>query len=198
MRASSSSIQVAARSSAITPMRTLASHAYLRPSSHPGSPSPSPIPQPHVAASSSSTSATPSSAFSSSSSTSQRTIDATTSTPPNLTPKQKDLLSRIIRVDQAGELGANWIYRGQKFSTSFLKSDTKTAQQIEEMWATEKHHLNVMSLLQSQHRIRPTMLYPVWRAMAWGLGAGTAAISKEAAMACTEAVETVIGEHYDE
>lgn len=183
-------------------MRTLASHAYLRPSSHPGSSSPSPIPQPHVAASSASTSAPPSSASSSistsSSSTSQRTIDATTSTPLNLTPKQKDLLSRIIRVDQAGELGANWIYRGQKFSTSFLKSDTKTAQQIEEMWATEKHHLNVMSLLQSQHRIRPTMLYPVWRAMAWGLGAGTAAISKEAAMACTEAVETIIGEHYDE
>ena len=30
------------------------------------------------------------------------------------------------------------------------------------------------------------------------LGAGTALMGKEAAMACTEAVETVIGEHYNE
>ena len=32
----------------------------------------------------------------------------------------------------------------------------------------------------------------------FGLGAVTALMSKEAAMTCTEAVETVIGEHYDE
>ena len=30
------------------------------------------------------------------------------------------------------------------------------------------------------------------------IGAGTALIGKEAAMACTVAVETVIGEHYNE
>lgn len=34
--------------------------------------------------------------------------------------------------------------------------------------------------------------------MAFGLGAGTALMGKRAAMACTEAVETVIGEHYNE
>jgi ubiquinone biosynthesis monooxygenase Coq7 len=34
--------------------------------------------------------------------------------------------------------------------------------------------------------------------MAMGLGAGTALFGKRAIMACTEAVETVIGEHYDE
>ena len=35
--------------------------------------------------------------------------------------------------------------------------------------------------------------------MAWLVlpGAGTALLGKEAAMACTVAVETVIGEHYD-
>lgn len=38
---------------------------------------------------------------------------ATTQTPLNLTRKQRVLLERIIRVDQAGELGANYIYRGQ-------------------------------------------------------------------------------------
>lgn len=38
---------------------------------------------------------------------------ATTETPMNLTPKQRQHLERIIRVDQAGELGANYIYMGQ-------------------------------------------------------------------------------------
>ena len=39
---------------------------------------------------------------------------------------------------------------------------------------------------------------PLWRLAGWGLGAITAAMGKEAAMACTSAVETVIGEHYDD
>lgn len=66
------------------------------------------------------------------------------------------------------------------------------------MWETEKHHLNVMSTLRTQYQTRPTILYPLWQAMAFGLGTGTALMGREAAMACTEAVETVIGEHYDE
>ena len=68
----------------------------------------------------------------------------------------------------------------------------------QEMWESEKHHLNVMSTLQTQHQVRPTLMYPLWKVMALGLGAGTGLIGREAAMACTEAVETVIGEHYDE
>jgi len=44
------------------------------------------------------------------------------------------------------------------------------------------------------HRVRPTVLDPIWRVIAFGLGASTALMGKETAMACTEAVETVIGE----
>ena len=42
------------------------------------------------------------------------------------------------------------------------------------------------------------MLWDVADMVGFGLGAVTALMGKEAAMACTEAVETVIGEHYDE
>lgn len=66
------------------------------------------------------------------------------------------------------------------------------------MWENERHHFKTLSLLSAQHRARPTLLYPLWQTMAFALGAGTGLMSKEAAMACTEAVETVIGEHYDE
>jgi ubiquinone biosynthesis monooxygenase Coq7 len=66
------------------------------------------------------------------------------------------------------------------------------------MWAQEKKHLAVMNKLQVQHQVRPTALWHVAKVAGFGLGAVTALMGKEAAMACTEAVETVIGEHYDE
>ena len=66
------------------------------------------------------------------------------------------------------------------------------------MWEQEKKHLIVMDKLQAQHSIRPTLLSDVAKVAGFALGAATALMGKEAAMACTEAVETVIGEHYDE
>jgi 3-demethoxyubiquinol 3-hydroxylase len=69
---------------------------------------------------------------------------------------------------------------------------------VKEMWDQEKRHLEVMDKLQLQHHVRPTILSDVAKAAGFALGAATALMGKEAAMACTEAVETVIGEHYDE
>jgi ubiquinone biosynthesis monooxygenase Coq7 len=66
------------------------------------------------------------------------------------------------------------------------------------MWDQEKKHLVVMNKMQYQHRVRPTALMNIAKIAGFGLGAVTALMGKEAAMACTEAVETVIGEHYDE
>ena len=66
------------------------------------------------------------------------------------------------------------------------------------MWDQEKTHLAVMNRLQVQHRIRPTIFSEVAKGAGLALGVATALMGKEAAMACTEAVETVIGEHYDE
>lgn len=66
------------------------------------------------------------------------------------------------------------------------------------MWDQEKRHLFVMNKLQAQHRVRPTLLWEVAKIAGFGLGAVSALMGREAAMACTEAVETVIGEHYDE
>lgn len=38
---------------------------------------------------------------------------ATTESPINLTATQRKALDAAIRVDQAGEVAANWIYKGQ-------------------------------------------------------------------------------------
>lgn len=66
------------------------------------------------------------------------------------------------------------------------------------MWDQEKRHLNVMNKMQLQHHVRPTILWEVAQVAGYGLGVATALMGKETAMACTEAVETVIGEHYQE
>ncbi|KAJ4488242.1 COQ7 protein [Lentinula aciculospora] len=116
-------------------------------------------------------------------------------TPLNLTNEQRAALDSALRVDQAGEVAANWIYRGQHFILGKLPV---TGPLIQEMWDQEKKHLAVMDKMQLQHRVRPTILIEVAKIGGFGLGAVTALMGKEAAMACTEAVETVIGEHYDD
>ncbi|KIY51134.1 ubiquinone biosynthesis protein COQ7 [Fistulina hepatica ATCC 64428] len=120
---------------------------------------------------------------------------ATTTTPSGLTREQRAALDSALRVDQAGEIAANWIYKGQM---AVLGRDPQTRDLIQEMWDQEKKHIAVMDLMQVQHRVRPTVFADVARVAGFGLGAATALMSREAAMACTEAVETVIGEHYDD
>ncbi|KAF9237669.1 COQ7 protein [Melanogaster broomeanus] len=105
-----------------------------------------------------------------------------TTTPQDITPDQREALGSALRVDQAGEIAANYIYQGQ----------------MVEMWDQERRHLIVMNKLQIQHQVRPTILSDVAKAAGYSLGVVTALLGKEAAMACTEAVETVIGEHYDD
>ena len=49
----------------------------------------------------------------------------------------------------------------------------------------------------ADNRVRPSALLPFWNIAGFALGAGTALLGKEAAMACTVAVEDVIGDHYN-
>ncbi|KAK9320101.1 ubiquinone biosynthesis protein COQ7-domain-containing protein [Lipomyces orientalis] len=114
---------------------------------------------------------------------------------PPLSPDARKFLSRLIRVDQAGELGADLIYAGQHWV--FKRSRPSLAPLIRHMWDQEIHHHKTFDDLQNRHRIRPSLFSPVWKIAAYGLGMGTALMGKEAAMACTLAVETVIGGHYN-
>lgn len=66
------------------------------------------------------------------------------------------------------------------------------------MYAQEEVHFNTFNSLIAKHRVRPTALYPLWSVLATGLGWSTAVMGREAAMACTEAVETEIGGHYND
>ena len=105
-------------------------------------------------------------------------------------------LAEILRVDHAGELGAVHIYRGQRAVLGASKGHERIAGQLAEMEGHEAVHLARFDQLLNEHQVRPTVMTPLWRAAAFTLGAGTALLGEKAAHACTEAVETVISEHY--
>jgi ubiquinone biosynthesis monooxygenase Coq7 len=102
---------------------------------------------------------------------------------------RKEQLARMIRVDQAGEYGAVRIYQGQR---AVLKRNAA----LKHMEQQEREHLARFNQLAAQHRVRPTLLQPLWHLAGFALGAGTALLGEKAAMACTVAVEDVIEEHY--
>ncbi|CAG4953867.1 unnamed protein product [Colias eurytheme] len=103
-------------------------------------------------------------------------------------------LDEIIRVDHAGELGADRIYAGQMA----VLGTSKEGPLIQHMWEQEKKHREKFEELISKYRVRPTVMMPLWNVAGFALGAGTALLGKEAAMACTVAVETVIVDHYND
>ena len=110
---------------------------------------------------------------------------------PGDLPTEK-MLERFVRVDHAGEYGAVRIYEGQ---LSVL-GKSASAEIIKEMAEKEREHLKKFSTLIGERRVRPTALMPVWHAAGFALGAATALMGEKAAMACTNAVEEVIEEHY--
>lgn len=105
-------------------------------------------------------------------------------------------LAEILRVDHAGELGAVHIYQGQRAILGAAKDKARIAAQLEEMEGHEAVHLARFDALLNEHGVRPTVMTPLWRLAGFALGAGTALMGEKAAHACTEAVESVIEQHY--
>lgn len=104
------------------------------------------------------------------------------------------LIDEIIRVDHAGELGADRIYAGQVA----VLGDSKIGPTLKHMWEQERKHRQEFERLIGEYRVRPTAMTPIWNIAGFALGAGTALMGEKAAMACTVAVETVIVEHYND
>ncbi|MBI1263520.1 MAG: demethoxyubiquinone hydroxylase family protein [Alphaproteobacteria bacterium] len=107
-------------------------------------------------------------------------------------------IAAMIRVDHAGEYGAVRIYKGQRAVFGSNRATSRIARQLREMEAEEQHHLDAFDGDIRAGRARPTLLSPAWNAAGFALGAVTALMGQRAAHACTEAVETVIEQHYND
>ncbi|KAG5279035.1 hypothetical protein AALO_G00105390 [Alosa alosa] len=113
--------------------------------------------------------------------------------PPPRNSEEKALLAAMLRVDHAGEYGANRIYAGQMA----VLGRTQSGPLIQHMWDQEKKHLQKFNEILGENRVRPTALLPIWNVAGFMLGASTALLGKAGAMACTVAVEESISEHYN-
>ncbi|KAH0542320.1 hypothetical protein FGG08_003257 [Glutinoglossum americanum] len=109
--------------------------------------------------------------------------------------EDRDFLDSALRVNQAGELAATLIYKAQMPLLSRAHPHLRPL--MKHMYDQEAGHFSTFNSLLARHRVRPTALYPVWRLAATVLGWSTGMMGREAAMACTEAVETEIGDHYN-
>jgi len=105
-------------------------------------------------------------------------------------------LDSLIRVNHAGELGADRIYAGQMAVLGVLiKSimncpklqiylsllllriflfigNSSVGPKIKHMWEQEKVHRNTFEQLINQRRARPSFLFPLWHCAGYVLGAG--------------------------
>lgn len=105
-------------------------------------------------------------------------------------------IEEIVRVDHAGEYGAVRIYSGQLAIFKYLPGKQETVESLTRMAKEEEVHLARFNDLINERGVRPTAFAPIWHVAGFALGAATALLGEKAAHACTEAVETVIDEHY--
>lgn len=104
-------------------------------------------------------------------------------------------IKSMIRVDQAGEFGATRIYAGQ---LAVMGDRSPMAAAIQGMALQEAEHRAYFDAMIVERGVRPTLIQPLWDVAGFAMGAVTAAIGPEAAMACTAAVETEIDKHYED
>lgn len=100
---------------------------------------------------------------------------------------------RMLRVDQAGEYGATRIYAGQ---LAVMGARAPHSGEVAAMAAQEAAHRERFDALMVERGSRPTALQPLWSVAGYALGAATALLGPEAAMACTAAIEEEIDRHY--
>lgn len=108
--------------------------------------------------------------------------------------KIKLKIEEIIRVNHAGECGAQDIYNNQ---IRFCKSN-KLKKKLRKISTEEKVHYDFFNEEIIKRRVRPSVMSPVWKLAGVIVGAVTTRLGSDYVYACTEAVEEVIVKHYKE
>ncbi len=114
---------------------------------------------------------------------------------PELSPGDRRTLSRILKVNHAGEYGAIRIYRAQLWLARRLQPplvpflETTLGHEIEHC----RHFLDAMPLRGS----RPCRAMWLWGLGGSALGLLTALMGRNAIFACTKAVEQTVHRHLD-
>jgi ubiquinone biosynthesis monooxygenase Coq7 len=104
-------------------------------------------------------------------------------------------ISRILRVNHAGEYGAIRIYGAQ---IALTRRGTDIRGFLDETLGQEKEHLRRFRALMPGRQTQPCGALPWWGVGGAALGVLTAALGRNAVLVCTEAVERTVHRHLDE
>src|SRR3546814_842433 len=105
----------------------------------------------------------------------------------------------VRRGKYRGKPKTSYEMRISDWSSDVCSSDLHPmARSVARMAAQEEQHRIHFDRMITRRGVRPTLLAPLWDRAGFALGAVTAAIGPEAAMACTAAIETEIDRHYDQ
>lgn len=108
-------------------------------------------------------------------------------------PSFERTVSRILRVDHAGEYGAIRIYGAQIAVARLLHPEILPF--LTETIAHERRHAAVFRALMQPRGTRSCYALPLWGMGGTALGLFTALLGKNAVMVCTEAVERTVHAH---
>ncbi len=111
-------------------------------------------------------------------------------------PRASNRTAQMLRVDHAGEYAAITIYEAQARTFGRSPKTLALAKELRRMRDEEQEHLDAFDALLRDRQVRPTVMMPVWHMASTALGVTTALMGEKAAHACTDAVETVIEQHY--
>ena len=107
---------------------------------------------------------------------------------------KEKILKKIIRVDQAGELGAQQIYQGQKMIFK-LQKNKKDFDQISKMAKDEEEHLDFFDNIAKEKKIRPTKLKGLFGIGAYAMGVsdktGSISMGKIANLLITKKIDSI-------
>jgi len=108
--------------------------------------------------------------------------------------KNNEKIDEILRVNHAGEFGAQVIYKSQiKFS-----KDKNLKKELKRISDEEMVHFKYFDEEILKNRTRPTVMQPIWKIGGYVLGAVSSILGEKYVHACTEAVESTIVDHYNE
>ena len=106
--------------------------------------------------------------------------------------KLEKSIRQIIRVNHAGEFGAQKIYNGQ---IKFIKN-IKLRKKIQKISEEEKIHFDYFNEQILKYRVRPSLMSPLWSLLGNTIGAVSSRLGEDYVNACTESVEEIIVDHY--
>lgn len=104
--------------------------------------------------------------------------------------------ARILRVNHGGETGAILIYRAQILIARMRAPDLLPF--LHEALSHEREHQAKFRALMPDRQSKPCRLMWIWSVGGCVLGVGSAAMGREAILACTAAVERTVHRHLED